>query len=548
LPLLATLAAFCFLSVPSAAKQDIAPRITPLAEPVKNQIVLIPIDSRPAAGQFAQMIGAMAGVEVLVPPIETLGRFTTPGNVSKIYDWLKTRDLSRVSSIVASADMLAYGGLIASRVSEVDSLTAQARLRRLINFKQQIPSDIKLYIFASTMRLAPTATIQAAPYRMQLAKYEEMKDRYERTGDKSLPPRMANAKKAIPPFEIIRYERTRNRNHEVQKSLIRMCSGPEVEYLIMGQDDAKPDGPHIQENTRLRQLVKTYSLQKKIFFCEGIDQHSNILISRAILKQKGFTPKVKVVYSDEDGKNQFALYESKTVKESLDDQLSASGAVPATSDEFDYTLYLNTPKRKPEPFSAFLQNLVTDIDQGFPVAVADINFGVNGTSDEELSNALVENGRAMRLLSFAGWNTAGNTMGTAIPAANVYLFARKYDTDPLIREIAKREFVLHRFADDFAYHKYTRPGAYKLIDSLQSQRDEVYGTKFESVNNFVRRDLTARLEGIFKDQFLDQTFFADTKEYKMTAMSNVKVLLPWPRAYEARIEFKLNAEPVESSK
>ena len=180
MPVLATIAAFCLFSVPNAAKQELAPHVPIATEPIKNQIILIPIDSRPAAGQFAQMIGAMAGVDVLVPPIEILGRFTTSGDVTKIYDWLKTRDLTRVSSIVASADMLAYGGLIASRVSEVDMVTAQTRLRRLINFKQQIPKEIKLYIFASTMRLAPTATIQAAPYRMQLAKYEEMKDRYER--------------------------------------------------------------------------------------------------------------------------------------------------------------------------------------------------------------------------------------------------------------------------------------------------------------------------------------------------------------------------------
>ncbi|MFO0045356.1 MAG: DUF4127 family protein, partial [Armatimonadota bacterium] len=52
------------------------------------RVLLVPLDSRPAAGQFAQMIGKIDGVEVETPPIETLGRFTTPGNPDKIWSWL----------------------------------------------------------------------------------------------------------------------------------------------------------------------------------------------------------------------------------------------------------------------------------------------------------------------------------------------------------------------------------------------------------------------------------------------------------------------------
>jgi hypothetical protein len=412
-----------------------------------------------------------------------------------------------------------------------------------MDFKRKASPDIKLYMYMSTMRLTPTATKAAASYRLNLAKYEEMKDRYERTHDASLPAKLNNMRRVVPAAEIMRYERTRRRNVEVQTALLRMCVGPEIDFLIMGQDDAKPDGPQIQENAKLKKIAEQAQVQKKVYFCEGIDQHSNLLLSRAILAQHNWKPKVRIVYSDEDGKNQYALYESKTVKASLDDQLFAAGAeMAAPGIEYDYSLYVNTPKRRENHFDEFLEKMRTEIDQGFPVAVADINFGANGSSDEALFSFLVRSGKSFKLLAFAGWNTAGNTMGTSIPAANIYLCARKFDADPLRREIAQREFLLHRMINDWAYHRFTRPATYSMIDTLQDQRDEIYGTNFDAINKFAQADLRRHISQIFQNQFQLRRFMAGNKEYQITDLDDLTISLPWPRAYEIRVEFKMKVE------
>jgi hypothetical protein len=167
---------------------------------------------------------------------------------------------------------------------------------------------------------------------------------------------------------------------------------------------------------------------------------------------------------------------------------------------------------------------------------------VDGTSDEELFAGLSEERRAHKLLAFAGWNTAGNTIGTAIPAANVFLSGRALETDALPREVAQREFLLHRMIDDYAYHKYTRPAAYKLIDKYQNQRDEVYGDTFDRVNQFVEEDLAKYARGLFDLQFEGKTFFASNKEYRISGMDSLNIRLPWPRAYEAAIDFKFRVE------
>src|SRR5689334_13056928 len=84
-----------------------------------SRIILVPLDNRPAAGQFAQMIGDIDGAQVQMPPYQLLGRYTSAGNPDAILAWLNAQDMSDVSSIIVSADMIAYGGLIASRVPDV---------------------------------------------------------------------------------------------------------------------------------------------------------------------------------------------------------------------------------------------------------------------------------------------------------------------------------------------------------------------------------------------------------------------------------------------
>ena len=510
-----------------------------------ERILLLPLDGRPAAGQFAQMIAKTAGVDVELPPTELLGRFTVPGKPDAILDWLERQDLSDVSAVIASTDMVCYGGLIESRVDTVPIALALQRVRRLSRIVRGAP-HVRLYGFAATMRLYQTATQGSGRYRTILAKYEEAKAKGKILGDRKAAELAARLEPTLPRREIDAYERTRLRNVYVQSALLRMLAEKSIDYLIMGQDDARPFGPHVAENAALKRRAAILGVEAEVYFCEGIDQHANVLLSRALLAQAGWSPIVRVVASDDAGLDRYANYESKPLKESLRDQLLASGARPAgPNDEYDYTLYLNTPDRGEERFQTFLTALKEDVDQGFPVAVADIDFGPDGTADPELFAGLQERARMMRLLAFAGWNTAGNTMGTSIPAANVYLLARRLRVDPLVREVAQREFLLHRFVNDVAYHKITRPAAYRMIrESGVGTVEESYGEPLARVEAFVQRDLRQHLMETFDEGFLGRRFFAGTKQYVFSGIDDVSISLPWPRAYEVRIAFHLEATPV----
>lgn len=509
-----------------------------------QQVVLVPLDSRPAAGQFAQMIARMAGVDVKTPPDEMLGRFTTPGKPEEILDWLEKQDYSKTLAVVVSTDMIAYGGLIASRTIDVPAEQAKKRLDRLAALKTKA-GKAGFYAFSSIMRLTPTATKSAAAWRLQLGRYAETKERYRRTTDPKLLQVLRNLEAKIPPQEILRYDQTRQRNLDVQMYVIQQLKAFVYDYVIYGQDDAQPFGPHIPETQKLRSKATTNGVGGRVYFAEGIDQLANILVCRALLKARQWTPRVRLVYSDDRARKTVADYESKPIEDSLRDQILSSGSRPATGDQYDYSLFLNTPDRSDEKFRVFAEALTTEVDQGFPVAVADIDIGKDGTSDPELFDALNQQGRMVKLLAYAGWNTAGNTMGTTIPAANTYLLARRIPGGELERELARREFILHRFVNDYCYHKFVRPKAYRMIDATpDASREETYGTAFEAVNGFVQQELSRYLEETFNAQFMGQRFFAGSKQYEIDGIEGINISLPWPRAYEVRLDFRLRASEV----
>ncbi len=508
-----------------------------------DRILLVPVDNRPAAGQFAQMIGAIAGAEVRLPPYEDLGQFTRSGSPEKVLEWLETQDFSNVVAVVVSTDMVAYGGLIASRTDSTAFDDAVKRLRRLEQIRKDHPTT-KFYAFSAITRILPTATISASKWRLQLGQYVVMREQSRGGKRPDLAESMKRTLAQIPRSKLAQYDRMRIRNVLVQRKLIELASRGVIDYLILGQDDAAPVGPHIRETQRLRNDVEKFDIPSRVYFCEGIDQHSNVLVSRALLRNSGFVPRVQVIFSDDSARTQYAAYESKPIEGSVSDQLLASGARPVEpGQKADYVLFLNTPKPQLGRFETFVEKLKESLDQNQPVAVADINFIGHASADPKLFDALRQDQRAAKLLSYAGWNTAGNTVGTSIPAANMAILGRRSGSDVAKKELARDEFLLHRLVNDFAYHTYTRPEAYKLIKALNpsGSRDEVYGEDFSIVNAFVRKDLKRFLDRYFVGLF-DGTKVGPSSSQTIKAIDNPRIFLPWPRAYEVRLEFKLIAE------
>lgn len=510
--------------------------------PVKShRILLIPVDDRPAVSHFAAMIGDIAGYEVVTPPPSTLGKFKQPGSPPAILAWLDSQDLTQFDAVVVSADMVAYGGLIASRTDRSSETLAKSRLRELWKIRKK-SHDTPFYVFSTLTRIAPTALAENRAWRQDLYYWAIYREQVRLYNDPEAKRKMAVYAERVPKAELDRYDAVRSRNVAIQTELIKMTFHGAFSHLTFGQDDAAPVGPHTREIAALNKEIARLKLQGKAQFCMGIDQISNCLVSRAIADQCHWSPAVAIRTADAKGLEQVAAYESEPIRESLKDQIETSGAT-ITDDlaKADYILYLNTPKRDEMQFDAFVKEMTASIAAGKRIAVADTNLGWSGTADPELFDALTAKRQGPQLVSYAGWNTAGNTMGTTIPAANAYLLALQSKIDGLRRETAARKFVLHRLVTDYFYNRYVRPEAYRMIEQMQNgDREEITSAENAArVEAFVKKDMADRLQKTFHDQMVANPFKADGRTYAVIGLEDIVVELPWPRAYECHIDFNL---------
>src|SRR6185503_6348833 len=102
-------------------------------------VVPVPLDDRPVTRQLPAMLGAIAGREVREPPRDLLGNYLTFGRPDAIDQWLNGPRASGASAYVLSTDMLAYGGLVASRVPQTSYVDAYFRLRALRQLRRAQP-------------------------------------------------------------------------------------------------------------------------------------------------------------------------------------------------------------------------------------------------------------------------------------------------------------------------------------------------------------------------------------------------------------------------
>ncbi len=514
-------------------------------------LTLVPIDDRPAVGQFAQMIGAVADYKAAMPPREMLGNFTTPGETARIDGWLRGRNYAGSSALIISVDMLAFGGLVASRTHGVGIEEAEKRLEFFRWFRQRYPK-VPVYAFSVIMRVAPTASAATqGGIHDRLARWAELKDRAPRTGDPGLIAELERLTAALPAGMIDDYVAARRRNLRINLAMIDLVREGIVDELILLQDDARQFGLHRQDQAALRERLKTLGLASRVPIYNGTDEGSLSLVSRAILDRSGWRPRVAVVYSSEKSRGMIAPYEDHPLEFTVESQIRAAGAeVARQGDVADYHLLVNGPGTTDEEFAAFRQRLLDDLKAGRPVALADLLFPAphHSGADERLITALREEKLFDRFAGYAAWNTAGNTLGTAIPHANLRLFSQRPSRVAADRaaqaEAAHLEFLLNRFGGDYLYHDIVRQEVNARLRE-EAKRDGTYiyqlpRAKYEAVNVEVASKLAPLIEKFYGDYFAGRRHrLSNGRVMTSGRLRGLRVFLPWARTFECVIEAKI---------
>ncbi|HEX8395930.1 MAG TPA: DUF4127 family protein [Pyrinomonadaceae bacterium] len=521
-----------------------------------TRVVIVPLDDRPATTQFAEMIGRIGNAEVILPPRPFLGTFITAGNSEKIAKWLLEQDFSNVDAVILSADMLAYGGFMNSRFSAAPLETALRRLEVVKELKRKNPR-LPVYVFNVVRRVALSATAANRPFRDKIARWAVLADETaQKPGEIKIKSEFERLGREIPPAEIEDYLAVRRRNLQINVAMLDFAKAGIIDKLLLLQDDAHRFGLHRRDQQALRERIDKLGLSdEKAALYNGADEGASVLLSRAILRKANFKPRVRVVYSSEAGRSHLGDFEDQPIETSVRRQIENSGAeIVAEAQSAHYTLYVNAPQQTEIDFQAFLEKLVADVKNNRRVAIADVLYRVWGGGDARIVERLGREKLLDRVIGYASWGTPGNAIGTVVPQANVYVFARRklFDNPELAKksEAANIKFLFHRWVGDYGYHVLVRPAVNKYArQDLKIEVDEFDSPAYEKFNRIVVERIKPITEQFFEENFKNR-FYQTGKNASdgivLQEMQNLEIRLPWARTFEIFMDYDFRfAEAIE---
>lgn len=492
-------------------------------------IAFVPLDDRPVTRQLPQLLGRVAGQPVVEPPIDLLGNYLDFGKPDAIIAWLNGSQSKGADRFVISSDMLAYGGLIASRVPQTPYQDAYNRLRSLRQLRARHPSAW-IGAFGTVMRLAPTgipALGRAASFFAPYPVWSYLQE-YANLHDPPLPSEQARAAqlRALIGQETLQgYLDARYRDYAVDNVLVQLTAEGTIDRLALGQDDAGPVGLHVKDVRALQAFVAQLNVQDRVAIEPGADELGMAMVSSAIARGAGWTPRVGVHYSMPGGATVNDPLEYGPIEIAIDGLIRLCGALRDDASP-DIDLFVRVPGTDAAHDDALLAALQSDERAGRSVAFADLTFLENSFTDQaRFAERLLQSGVASKLDAYASWNTNANTIGTAVAEAVAAGAGRRTGT---YNALAHAEFTFDRIVDDYAFHAYVRPQVNAAL-TAQGVNDHTYllpeqAAPAADINN---RALWNRAAEILKHLY---------PQYHIAA---IQITLPWNRTFETGIEVAL---------
>jgi hypothetical protein len=552
-----------------------------------HRVLFVPLDDRPCNARAPRLLAQLVDYELVSPPAEMLGRFREAGHADQICEWLRSHVDSSLDCIILSLDMVSYGGLWASRTSATRTQLAQERLNVLAAVRSACP-NATIYAFGTVPRLGTvTSSDEAALYLSHLVRYSVLAGRVadeEHADERS---RLSAIERHIPPAVLGEYLAVRGRNQEVNLRAIREVSEGNLDFLVLGQDTAAPEGLHRQEQAALREEAVKQGVSDRVMVLPGADELGVCLLARFVHEHMNKVPTVRVVSTADADDVQVAPGEDRPFTQSLAAHIRLVGAQIADSADKkpDMVLAVNSPApygpaqlRDPavarlhrERARAFVSRAV-EAAAGRGLAVCDAAF-TNGADDLFVQELLSATSQVPQLLAYAGWNTASNSAGSALAQSSLRLIALQdkgaFDLARVVGDLSPLRYLslldaliscerahirllITRFAEDWLYQARIRP---RLTEHICSGlRDGVFDLahSYHQAEEIMRDELTRAVSDLWIDQFLGRPCVSvgsdvadDVKSTVVLAeLEETRLSLPWRRLFEIDVDLEFGVQLV----
>lgn len=516
------------------------PSSTPLRltqQPPTQRILLLPLDSRPVCSTMVQKLGALAGLNVILPPKACLDNYRTPSDRQKLLQWLQTNQPKYDYSII-SADNLLHGGLLAARMNTATPEEEDALLKQL----QQLTPAKHQAIFSVIPRLL--VSDQLLPdrwYQYQLMRYSQLADMVRITGSFALTQELRRTEAKIPAKVLDKYRSRYQQSDRFNLSLLKLANADR--QITFGQDDASPIGlPHASA-VRLQSSIAAQQLQQQAQLTYGADEIASLLLTRFYLQQSKWQPKVYLHYASPQAEGLDMPYMAVCVGTALRNQLKLIGATEVTTPAAaDLICYINCGNDNFRPSAKQAQELQQMLDQGYKVAL--IDSSANFEAEElMLPQLLANNIQINRLAAYAAWNTFSNSSGTALAQGLLFcgrlrqLQAAGAAADRLAALYAANlSFTAERILEDYYYQKLVHPKLRQTLEAFGTNPVELDSEDKTETEQYIQGKLSLQAYRLLHDNLGRTPFYRQNGHSYYLRDLSVGSKLPWARIFEAELQ------------
>lgn len=513
------------------------PSSTPLRlkqQPPTQSILLLPLDSRPVCSTMVQKLGALAGLNVILPPKACLDNYRTPSDRQKLLQWLQTNQPKYDYSII-SADNLLHGGLLSARMNTATPSEEDELLEQLPITRQQA-------IFSVIPRLL--VSDQLLPdrwYQYQLMRYSQLADMVRITGSFALTQELRRTEAKIPPKVLEKYRSRYQQSDRFNLGLLKLAT--DDRRITFGQDDASPIGlPHASA-VRLQSSIAAQKMQQQAQLTYGADEIASLLLVRYYLQQSNWQPKVYLYYASPKAESADMPYMAVCVGAALRNQLKLMGASEAsTPDSADLICYINCGNDDFRPSAKQAQELKQMLDQGYKVAL--IDSSANFEAEELLlPQLLAHNVQINRLAAYAAWNTFSNSSGTALAQGLLFcgrlrqLQAAGAAADQLAALYAANlNFTAERILEDYYYQKLVHPQLRQTLEAFGTNPVELDSEDKTATEQYIQGKLSLQAYRLLHDNLGRTPFYQQNGQSYYLRDLSVGAKLPWARIFEVELQ------------
>lgn len=564
------------------------------ALPAHEELLLVPLDSRPVCSTMVQKLGKLAGINVIVPPKELLDNYQEPAKSKKLWQWLQNKSANYNTSII-STDILLHGSLLQTRqhiasaqeqdyfFSELNKLqknitASPPRQSNYTNSTDSTDSDKhQLQLFSVIPRLLVSDEVYPdCWYQWHLMRYSQLLDMVQINGDYAMTKELMEYKEEIPADILSKYTsiftQSQGFNERLLAHLLTKAKSSKnivntqvnatvatnAPLFIIGQDDSSPFGlPHMTA-TKLARHIEEHTWQTQAQLTNGADEIAALLLTRHFLQQSHWQPKLFLAYGSPKTEFKHMPYMASSVGATLRNQAQLLGAqLVEEPNAADIILFVHCGDADAKPTVAEAEQLASYLKHDkHDKHVALIDLSANFEAEEMLLPLLLaQNINVNRLAAYAGWNTFSNSSGTALAQSIIFagrlrqLQAQQSATDnPLLIPALYADnlnFTIERMLEDYYYQKRIHPQLRPYLESFGTTPTDLEPEEKQQTEYRIQERLSLYATWLYWRSLSRTPFYADThKAYYLTDLT-VGAKLPWNRIFEVdlNVHTKVSSEP-----